>query len=113
MISWCIDTCNIEFGNNSGNSRWAAYQGAATTDPITVVAAALCQVQDNSTRFLVPTTTVWLVLLHSTSLMQAKNGPFVSSCAYGWTQCGGHYMLLSVDATTGHIIAPFVGGVFG
>lgn len=89
-----------------------AYQVAATTTPITVVTAALGQVQENSTRFHVPTTTVWLVLLHSTSLMQDKNGPFVSSCAYG-LQCGGHYMLLSVDATSGQIIAPFVGGVFG
>ncbi|MGC8461648.1 MAG: hypothetical protein ACP5OR_07405 [Candidatus Dormibacteria bacterium] len=44
--------------------------------------------------------------------MQDKNGSFVSSCAYGW-QCGGHYLLLSVNATTGHIVPPFIGGVFG
>ncbi len=90
----------------------AAYQGAATTAPITVVTASLGQYKVDNIWYHIPTTTAWIVLLHSTSLMQAKNGPFVSSCAYG-LQCGGHYMLLSVDATSGQIVAPFVGGVFG
>ncbi len=81
--------------------------------PVVITSVTLGQFKVNNIAFHIPTTTAWLLLYHSSAPMLEKNGSAVQSCLPRSGACGGHYMLLAVDAHSGKLDAPFAGVVFG